>query len=247
MLKLRPVIGVTTSFALRGDPQREQAYLNASYTDAVYAAGGLPQPIAVPTRFDEALLQDILAVYDGVIFTGGLDLDPAVYGETPHPRSETLHPRRNAFEIALFRAADAQRIPILAICLGHQVAHVARGGRLIQHVPDFTGPEGLQHARPDHSSAFHDVAIAADSRLAKVMGMERVEVNSRHHQAVQPERLGAGLRTVARAADGIVEASEDMRDRFLLTVQWHPEDIADRGEQLCLFETLMVEARRRRG
>jgi putative glutamine amidotransferase len=244
----RPRIGITSNFGFsKDDPPRPQSYLLAGYSDAIFAVGGMPQATPVPPEYDDTLLDEILARCDGLMFTGGYDLDPRHFGQQPHERSILLHPRRDAFELDLFRRADAKRIPIFAICLGHQLAHVARGGRLIQHVDDLRLTPAVCHHLPSDENAFHDVRIEPDARLAKIAGGTRIEVNSRHHQIVDSEHLGVGLRTVAVSPDGVVEASEDMDDRFLLTVQWHPEDLLDRPEHLALFAALVEKGARRRG
>lgn len=244
---MRPVIGVTSNFGLnKEDPQRLQSYLLAGYSDGILATGGIAQPVPVPPEYDNELLDELLARYDGLMFTGGYDLDPRHFGEQPHDRSILLHPRRERFELDLFRAADARRIPLFGICLGHQVAHVARRGRLIQHVDDLRLSPAVRHHLSNDENAFHDVQIKPDSRLARIVGGTRPEVNSRHHQIVDGDHLGAGLGTVATAADGVVEGSEDMDGRFLLTVQWHPEDLLDRAEHLALFAALVEAARSHR-
>jgi putative glutamine amidotransferase len=241
---MRLVIGITSNFGLnQDDPPRPQSYLLAGYTDAIFTVGGMPQAIPVPPAHDDALLDEILARCDGLMFTGGYDLDARHFGRQPHERSIPLHPRRDAFELDLFRRADAKRVPIFAICLGHQVAHVARGGRLIQHIDDLELSPTVCHHLANDENAFHDVRIEPDSRLARIVGDTRLEVNSRHHQIVDGNHLGAGLRTVAVAADGVVEASEDMDGRFLLSVQWHPEDLLDRPEHLALFAALIPAVR----
>jgi putative glutamine amidotransferase len=244
---MRPVIGLTSSFETNHqDPPRLQSHLLAGYSDGIYAVGGLPQAVPVPPEPDLAVLDAILAHCDGLVFTGGYDLNPSHYGQQPHARTHLLHPRRDQFELALFRRADARRLPIFGICLGHQVAHVARGGQLVQHVDELDVSPKICHHLPDEQSAFHDVRIEADSRLARIVGGTRLEVNSRHHQIVDGTQRGRDLRTVATSTDGVVEASEDCHDRFLLTVQWHPEDLLDRAEHLDLFAALVEEALRGR-
>jgi putative glutamine amidotransferase len=245
---MKPLIGITSSFdANNQDPPRLRSHLLAGYSDAIYAAGGLPHVIPVPPRCDPPLLDDILACCNGLVFAGGYDLMPSHYGQQPHPRAHLLHPRRDQFELELFRRADTQQLPILAICLGHQVAHVARGGRLIQHVDDLDLSPAICHHLPNDQSAFHDVRVEPDSRLAQIVGGTRLEVNSRHHQIVDREHPGHGLRTVAVSADGVIEASEDCGERFLLTVQWHPEDLLDRAEHLHLFAALVEHVQGNRG
>lgn len=240
---MRPVIGITSNFNLNNEnPQRPQSYLLAGYSDAVFAGGGLPYMIPVPPEWDDALLDEILARCDGLMFTGGYDLDPRHFGQQPHTRTHLIHPRRDRFELDFFRRADEQKLPIFGSCLGHQVAHVARGGRLIQHVDDLDLSPAVCHHHANEENAFHDVLIEPDTRLAQIIGGTRLEVGSRHHQIVDGEHPGTGLRTVAVSADGVIEASEDCDERFLLTVQWHPEDLLDRAEHLDLFAALVDEA-----
>jgi len=243
---MRPLIGITVSAeTVDTVPPRDRLYLNAAYADAVLAAGGLPYPLPLPAAVTPGVLDDLLAPLAGLVFTGGEDLDPRHYGADRHPTTEVMHPRRDAFELAFFRRADAARLPILAICLGCQVAHVARGGRLHQHVDDVPRTPALQHRTIEKRLAYHTVRIAPDSHLARIVGTTELETNSRHHQAVEATQPGRGLRTVAKSDDGVLEASEDFSDgRFLLAVQWHPEDMIDRSPHLRLFEALVAAARR---
>ena len=218
----------------------------AAYSDAVLAAGGLPLPLPVPPEYDDTLLDALLARVDGLLFTGGADMNSKQYGQPLHPQAHTMHPRREDFELDLFRQADAAGIPILAICLGFQVTHVARGGQLIQHVDDLGCTPPITHHLTQGRSAFHAARIEPDSCLATVVGGTNIEVNSRHHQAVDADHQGRGLRPVAYAPDGLLEASEDMNGRFLLAVQWHPENLIDRPEHLQLFAALVEAAAKRR-
>ena len=146
--------------------------------------------------------------------------------------------------MALFRRADAARVPMFCICLGLQVAHVARGGRLLQHVDDLSLTPHVTHHLEIDENAFHDVEITPDSHLARIVDASRIEVSSRHHQIIDPAHLGRGLRNVAFAADTVIEASEDFDNRFLLAVQWHPEDLVDRPEHRALFAALVDAAGR---
>jgi len=240
---MRPLIGITSNFNPNTeDPPRLQSYLLAGYTDAIFATGGMPQAVPVPADYDDALLDEILGRYGGLMFTGGNDLDPRHFGQQAHARAQLLHPRRDRFELDLFRRADARKVPMFCTCLGHQVAHVGRGGRLIQHLDDLEFSPPVSHHRSNEENAFHDVRIAAGSRLARIVGQTSLEVSSRHHQIVDNDHPGAGLRTVARSADGVIEASEDCDGRFLLTVQWHPEDLLDRPAHRALFAALVQEA-----
>ncbi len=242
---MRPFIGITSSFENTGGPApRERAYLNAAYADAVYAAGGIPLPLVPPRQRDEAILMQILARCDGLVFSGGPDLDPRLYGQARHEKTQIMHERRGTFDLPLFRVAGQRDLPTLSICLGCQIANVACGGKLLQHVDDAPRSVALAHYLEDGGSAFHDVRVEPDSLLARVVGRERFEVNSRHHQLLDPQHIGAPLRVVARAPDGVVEAAEDPTRRFFLAVQWHPEDLADRAEHLALFRALIDAAKR---
>lgn len=242
---MRPIIGITGGFG--PDPSskdRLRTYLNAGYTDAILRAGGVPVILPTPAEWDETLLADILRGCDGVMFSGGPDLHSRHYGEPLHDKSEVLHDRRDRFDIALFRMADGTPgFPILAVCLGSQITNVARGGKLVQHVDDLNAaPLTVHHDEDDAAS--HPIRILPDSQLAQVMGLTQCEINSRHHQVVHEQHIGGGLRPVAFAPDGIIEGTEDPRpDKFLIAVQWHPEDMLDRPEQRRLFEGLIAAAR----
>jgi putative glutamine amidotransferase len=243
---MRPIIGITSNFSLDRtcDPPRARSSLAAFYADAVFAAGGIPHALPVYETYDANRLDELLRSVGGLMLTGGFDLDPQHYGAAVHPKATLLHERRDRFEVDLFRRADALRVPIFAICLGFQVAHVARGGWLVQHVDDLLLTPPVTHHLPGDRNAFHPVEIKPDSALARIMNTTRAEVTSRHHQIVDPDHPGDGLRPVAFAPDGVLEASEDMDGRFLLAVQWHPEDIHDRAEHGALFRSLVEAAAR---
>jgi len=247
---MKPIIGVTCSFAGDNDDpghaERPRAFVNAAYTDAVFAAGGMPQPIAVPPSPDIGLIDEMLVRFDGLLFTGGADLDPRHYGQARHGTTKPMHERRGNFEVDLFRRADARRMPILSICLGCQIAGVARGGCLVQHVDDLPAKTKVQHHKADHGSAYHPIQVEPQSTLAKIVGKTAFEVNSRHHQVVDRTQMDGNLKPVAFAPDGVVEAAEDMDGRFLLAVQWHPEDMTDRPEHLALFKALVEAAEKSR-
>jgi len=244
---MKPLIGLSTSLRQTGSAEgRLQLCLNTAYADAVLAAGGTPLPLPIPQTPNDEIVSELLSYVDAVIFTGGHDLHPSLYGQSLHPKTEPMHQRRQQFEIALFKRADELRLPILAICLGHQLAYVARGGELIQHVDDLNlKPPVVHHA--ESAEAFHDVRIDAHSHLAQLLGRTKLTVNSRHHQIVDPAKAARDLKPVAFSDDAVIEAAEDFSDgRFLLTVQWHPEDLIDRPEHLRLFQVLISEAQRRR-
>jgi gamma-glutamyl-gamma-aminobutyrate hydrolase PuuD len=226
----KPVVGITTYLtpAAWGAWQLDAALVPASYVRAVTRAGGVP--LLVPPG---AAYEETLDSVDGLIFSGGSDLDPELYGEKAHPETDGWVRERDDFELGLMRAALARDVPLLAICRGSQVLNVALGGDLEQHLPDRV--QTNVHKEIPGVFADHDVAVLPGTRLSSILG-DRTDVKSHHHQGYG--ELGAGLREAARAPDGTVEALEDPTRRFALGVLWHPEE----GEDLALFEALVREA-----
>lgn len=215
------------------------------YETSVRAAGAEPRVVDQTVSATEAL-----AGADGLLLTGGGDVDPALYGEAAHPTYDAAEPGRDAFEIELIARAVQADLPILGICRGLQVLNVARGGTLIQDIPS-TVHEALEHrfAAPPHPSYLlaHTVSLSMDSRLAQALGERAhsvVEVNSRHHQAIG--RLGEGLVVTGVAQDGVIEAVEDPNRRFLIGVQWHPENFWRTGDFLPLFSAFVRACASRR-
>jgi putative glutamine amidotransferase len=229
----RPLVGITTYVtpARFGAWDEETALVPASYVHAVERAGG--RPLLVPPS--EQGVEETLDAVDGLIFSGGSDLDPELYGQDPHPETHGVVEERDRAELALLAAALERDLPVLAICRGSQVLNVARGGDLVQHLPDLVGHE--EHKHTPGVFADHDVSVEHGTRLASLLG-DRTHVKSHHHQGFG--RLGEGLRVAAHAEDGAVEAVEDPSRRFALGVLWHPEA----GEDLKLFEALVLEAAR---
>jgi putative glutamine amidotransferase len=227
----RPLIGITTYVtpAKWSYWELEAALVPADYVHAVERAGG--RALLVPPS-DEGVAETLDAV-DGLIFSGGSDLDPEFYGQEAHAETFGLARNRDTAELALLEGALERDLPVLAICRGSQVLNVARGGDLVQHLPDVTGDE--KHKHTPGTFADHDVSLDAGTRLGKLLG-ERAAVKSHHHQGFG--RVGEGLRVVARAEDGTVEAVEDPDRRFAVGVLWHPEA----GEDARLFEELVREA-----
>jgi putative glutamine amidotransferase len=155
---------------------------------------------------------------DGLLLTGGVDVDPALYGERPAPEVSTVNPDRDAFEMALLREALRRDMPVLAICRGHQLLNVAFGGSLLQHIAG-----GAHEDDEERLSARHDAAVLAGTRLHAVYPEGRIQVNSRHHQAVTPDRVAPGLTVSATSDDGLVEGLESDAHTWVVSVQWHPE------------------------
>jgi putative glutamine amidotransferase len=222
-----PNVGVTCNLEVvkYGIWTEPAAMVPLTYVRAIARAGGRPLLIA-PTPADLADPSELLDMLDGVLVTGGADVDPAAYDEPPHPQTDAAPPDRDAFELLLVQQAAERDLPCLGICRGMQVVNVAYGGALEQHLPD-----RLEHDihRGDGSAfADHEVEIEPESLAALAAGATRVAVKSYHHQGVA--RVGDGLTITARAeTDGTVEAIEDAGRRFMLGVLWHPEeDEADR-------------------
>jgi gamma-glutamyl-gamma-aminobutyrate hydrolase PuuD len=232
---MKPRIGITTYVvpAQWSHWNLEAALVPVAYVHAVEAAGG--RPLLVPPSGDA--IEETLDGLDGLIFSGGADIDPDAYGADAHPETDGVMPERDRAEIALLSAALERDMPVLAVCRGSQVLNIARGGDLVQHLPEVVGDE--KHKHTPGVFADHDVELLAGTRMQVILG-DRAPVKSHHHQGYG--RLGEGLREAARADDGTIEALEDPAKRFALGVLWHPEE----GEDRALFEALVDEARRYR-
>ncbi|MGI9861875.1 gamma-glutamyl-gamma-aminobutyrate hydrolase family protein [Moorella naiadis] len=222
-----PRIGLTCDL----DPDRGRIILRESYCQAILAAGGLP--LLLPVVAPEAA-PGYLALIQGLVLTGGGDIAPSFFGAGATAVLHKVLPQRDAFELALTRAALAVGKPILAICRGIQVLNVAAGGDLYQDIPsEIAGALNHDQEQPRHQP-FHPIAIIPGTRLAGLLGPEAM-VNSLHHQAVR--RLGVGLRVAATAPDGVIEGLEGQGQNLVVGVQWHPEDLyTGDGRQKALFE-----------
>ena len=223
MTEPRPAIGVCipVSNASFGVWNQRAAILPASYVDAINRAGGLALLVA-PDAEVTANPDDLLERLDGLILSGGNDIDPAVYGAEPHPETRGTTPDRDAFEIALTRRAAELDMPVLGICRGMQILNVAFGGTLLQHLPDAFGHENHRRVAGSFENADHDVQLVPESLAALAAG-ELVHITkSHHHQGV--DVIGDGLVVTGTSTlDGLVEAIELPDQRFVLGVQWHPE------------------------
>lgn len=228
----QPLIGLTTY------PSGETHgwHTPDTYVQAVLRAGGVP--VMLPGQSPDCVPRWLEAV-DGIVFIGGGDINPSLFGSSGHETIYNLSPERDAVETALMRAWLQQPKPALAICRGLQVLNTVLGGTLHVHLPDVVG-ETVLHRAPPRNPIKHTVRIDENSRLGALLGSE-VETASWHHQAV--ERLGEGLRAVAWAPDGVVEAVELEGCTQLLAVQWHPEITApDDAKQQYLFDVLVRQA-----
>jgi putative glutamine amidotransferase len=231
----KPIIGIPSDVA-SPPGLRERAFAYLTYVEAVKRAGAVP--VLVPPQPENAA--DVIETLDGVLFAGGFDCDPALYGEEAHESIEPMDVRRQENELALVRAAHERKVPALGVCLGMQMMNVAAGGTLIQDIDSAIETE-IQHASIPEDRARHDVRIDADSRLATMVPALALNVNSSHHQAVG--RVGQGLRVTAHAPDDVVEAIEDPLHPFFIGVQWHPEDMPGEPSASTLFAAFIQAAR----
>jgi len=223
MTEYRPAIGISTPFtqASYGVWNQRSAVLPAGYVEAVSRAGGLALMVA-PEPELVAEPDDLLHRLDGLIVSGGVDLDPASYGAEPHPQTRGSTRDRDDFEIALIRRAVEIDLPVLGICRGMQVLNVALGGTLLQHLPETFGHEHHRRVPGNFDAADHDVRLAPGSLAAQAAGELLHTAKSHHHQGV--DEIGAGLIvTGSSTIDDLAEAFELPDRRFVLGVQWHPE------------------------
>ena len=230
----RPVIGVTIDYT---DGARHYMS-NYTYAEAVERGGGLP--VLLPFRVDQSLIPQYVDLCDGILFTGGNDLDPSLYcDECWHPQAARIEPLRQSFELALLAEVEQRRLPTLGVCLGSQVMNVYRGGSLIQFLPDEY--EDIEHRNlVRESPGRHPIKLDTDSQLGRAIGQRDVSVNTYHKQAVR--KIGKGLRVIATAPDGVIEAFEDPTFPLFAAVQWHPERLLDEREHLAPFKLLVEKA-----
>ncbi len=238
----KPIIGINTGLRPVKETGRAlEMYLYAEYADAVAAAGGVP--VLLPPLENTRDAGAMLAAVGGVLLTGGTDPHPRAWGEALHPKADLMHPRRDRFDLVLAKAAVRRRVPILGICSGAQCISIALGGSLHQHLYDVYETSVQHHGQKDNPRA-HAVKVEPRSRLARVIGAVRLQVNSSHHQSIS--RAGRDVRVAAVCpSDGVVEGIEHKDpERFVLGVQWHPETLRGRRTQRRLFTALVSAARR---
>jgi putative glutamine amidotransferase len=239
MVMAPPVIGLTASIDHRVPAFGETYSLTRKYADGVRQAGGVP--VMVPHNLDEAALRAVLDRLDGVLLSGGGDIDPALFGEDAHPATCEIEPERDRVELTLARWVVERNMPCLAICRGIQVLNVALGGSLVQDIPSQV-PAALPHSFDRQTTPrnylAHPVKIDPGSQLARVMQREAARTNSWHHQSIR--QAADRLRVTAVAPDGVIEAVEVPGLRFAIGVQWHPEWLfEERAEHRRLFEGLV--------
>ncbi len=214
---MKPIIGINCDY------EDGKCFLKKEYTDAIALAGGIP--VILP-------IIDFGFQIDGLLLSGGNDISPEQYGESPHEKTKPVPKQKEDFDFLLVRNALDINLPILGVCYGLQLINVSLGGSLIQDISN-------------HRTGMHNVCIDKTSKLYKILGQETIEVNSSHHQAIKS--LGNKLRVSAVADDGIIEAIESTDNTYVVGVQWHPERIIRKDSQIELFRTLINAASRVKG
>lgn len=221
----RKIVGILGSTSVATADSGPKQYLNRAYVWAVENAGGTS--VILPVTRDPEAIARYLGLVDGLLLSGGVDVAPACFGEAPHPQLGTVDDDRDATELPLIREALAQDMPMFAICRGIQSLNVALGGTLYQDIPAQT-PSSIHHQQSDvgipRSQTSHSVHIALDSRLRHIVGLPEMQTNSFHHQALK--QVAAGLVVTACAPDDIIEAAESPAHRYVVAVQFHPEETA---------------------
>lgn len=219
---MRPVIGIPCQADFRAGSNRPIYGNNRTYVHAVESAGGLP--ILIPMLTDLRNLEDLLPRLDGILFSGGIDVQPSLYGEQERPEVDGVDPQLDAFEVAVANWALQEDIPILGVCRGMQLMNVILGGTLYQDI-SIQRSGSLEHRRRDmpRTALTHEILVQEGSLMESVLGTRRLWVNSLHHQAVK--KPGKGVRISGRAEDGVAELLEVPSHRFLLGIQGHPEEI----------------------
>jgi putative glutamine amidotransferase len=232
----RAVIGITL-----GDGDRPGYHsMRADYVRSVERSGA--SPLLLPTQRPEAA-EALLDRLDGLVLSGGVDVDPALYGRPRHPKLGRVDRERDEFELALTRQALRRDLPLLAICRGQQLLNVATGGTLIQDLPSESEGVVTHAAAGRRTRRSHTVEVTAGSKLGEILGAGPLSVNSFHHQAI--ERLGEGLRVSSRCPDdGVIEAVEMADRRFVVAVQWHPESFWNEPQSFqALFDAHAAASR----
>ncbi len=233
----RPLIGITVDYS--DTPDHYESPM--AYAAAVEKGGGLP--VLLPYRTDLSLIPQFVDRLQGVLLSGGNDLDPNLYGKGPyHPKAEPIDPARQKFELALLAEVEKRRMPVLGICLGSQLMNVYRGGSLHQFIPDLHLSPDIEHRRLKEmpKAPRHAVNLVDDTAVAHLLGKNQIDANSSHKQSV--DRPGRGLRIIGTSPDGVIEGIEDPSFPLFLGVQWHPERLHDEKDHLELFKLLVEKS-----
>jgi len=230
---MRPLIGVTCNY------RNGECVVKWDYTRALERAGGVP--VVLPLLDGAEVVREALSRVAGVLVTGGADIPSGRFGEKPHAAANPIAAERDTFDFLLLEQLKTLDKPTLAICYGAQALNVAFGGTLHQDILDLV-PDALEHRKQKDRPTLHTVTVEKGTLLHRILGVDALETNSSHHQAIS--ETPPPLRQVAFAADGVVEAIESTTHRFLLGIQWHPERMIDDPLHLKLFEAFIEEARK---
>jgi putative glutamine amidotransferase len=234
MPSIRPKIGITVDTHDKPDKYESPS----DYSKAIELAGGLP--LLIPYHTDLSLIPQYVDLFDGILFTGGNDLDPAAYGQPWHPRAVPIDPARQKFEWALLTEVEKRRLPTLGVCLGSQLMNVYRGGSMHQFLPDVSRPAPIEHRKIGEHIPRHNATLDPNSQIARAIGKPEISVNSYHKQSA--DRIGRGLKIIAKSPDGIIEGFEDPTFPLFAAVQWHPERLINEPEHLAIFRMLVDAA-----
>ena len=243
----KPVIGISTSVIVNqggGFPGYERIYVNKDYVSSVISAGAVP--LMIPMDDTEENIRQTLELVDGVIFSGGHDIAPILYQEEPHQKLQEICPERDAFDFLLYRLTKEKKLPILGICRGFQLMNVSEGGKLYQDL-SLKDTESFKHSQGHGPSIpTHTVKVEFGSRLYDILGKEEIRVNSFHHQAVKS--VSENVAISGRALDDVVEAIELKDYPFGLGVQFHPEMLQEKEEDMRkIFAALVTVAKKYQG
>ena len=220
---MRPIIGIAGSYSV----EKQQILLRDTYTNAVLQAGGMP--VILPMTLEEKAIDDMLDSIDGLLLSGGGDVDPVRYGAVKEPECGEPNALRDTFELLLTQKAKKRQMPILGICRGMQVLAVAYGGTLIQDIPKAYGIVREVHYQPEpFNQLWHDVLLEKGGLLSRITGVSCLKSNSMHHQAIKD--LCAPLVVEGKSREGIIEAVTDSQNNSVLGVQFHPEYMVEKSE-----------------
>ena len=237
----KPIIGISTSVLVDeggGFPGYERIYVNKDYVSSVISAGAVP--LMIPMDATEDNLRQTLELVDGMIFAGGHDIAPIRYGEEPHQKLQEICPERDDFDFLLYRLAKEHSLPILGICRGFQLMNVSEGGKLYQDL-SLKNTESLKHSQGHGPSIpTHTVKVEPGSKFYKILGKEEIRVNSFHHQAVKSTSENVAIS--GKALDNVVEAIELKNYPFGLGVQFHPEMLQAKEEDMKKIFAALVSA-----
>lgn len=232
----RPLIGITVDTHSDGK-QYESPF---AYSIAVDKAGGIP--VLLPYRVDVSVIPELVDRLDGLLFSGGNDLDPSAYGQTYAEGTVPVDPLRERFERALMAEVEKRRTPTLGVCMGSQLMNIYRGGSMLQFLPKVDRPNPIEHRKLGQEEVRHPIFYTSESIPAKLLGKTEVLGNSSHKQSIN--RVGQGLRVIATSPDGVVEGVEDPTFPLWLGVQWHPERLHAEEDHLALFKLLVERSRK---